>query len=259
MEKTMNQNAARYALVRPVPSSYEHCVRSNTEKICVELAMRQHNEYCKALQRLGLKLIWIERDDSLPDSCFVEDTALVLAEKAIICNMNLASRAPEVAGVAKVLRKLKPIYHIKPPATIDGGDILRAKDKVFVGLSTRTNMDAANQLKQILKDTNLQIIPAKVHNVLHLKSACTYLGGDHVILSEGNFDTSILSSLTKIRVPKGDEYAADCLTVNGTVLMSKGYPRTRRLIETEGLRTKELDVSEFKKGDGALTCLSIVW
>lgn len=259
MERTMNPTTARYALVRPVPSSYNHCVRSNTERIDVELAMRQHDEYCKALQRLGLKLIWIERNDSLSDSCFVEDTALVLAEKAIICNMSVASRAPEVAGVVKVLRKLKQIYHIKPPATIDGGDILKAEDKVFVGLSARTNMEAANQLKQILEDTNLQIIPTEVHNVLHLKSACTYLGGNHVILSEGNFDTSILSGLTKITVPKGDEYAADCLAVNETVLMSKGCPRTRRLIETESLRTEELDVSEFRKGDGALTCLSIIW
>jgi len=255
----MNTLTVKYAFVRPVPDSYDRCVRTNVEKIDVALAKRQHGEYCKALQKLGLELIWIEGDNTLPDSCFVEDTAVILGEKAIICNMKIKSRVKEVTEVAKVLEKLKETYYIKPPATIDGGDVLKIEDKVFVGLSDRTNPHAIHQLRKILENSNLEIVPVKVRNVVHLKSACTYLGNNYVILSKGHFDTDILRDYKKIVVPRGEEYAADCLAINGTVLMARGHPKTKKLIEKEGFFVKELEMSEFRKGEGALTCLSIIW
>jgi len=255
----MNTLTVKYAVVRPVPDSYDRCVRTNVEKIDVALAKRQHAEYCKALQKLGLELIWIEGDNTLPDSCFVEDTAVILGEKAIICNMKIKSRVKEVTEVAKVLEKLKETYYIKPPATIDGGDVLKIEDKVFVGLSDRTNPHAIHQLRKILENSNLEIVPVKVRNVVHLKSACTYLGNNYVILSKGHFDTDILRDYKKIVVPRGEEYAADCLAINGTVLMARGHPKTKKLIEKEGFFVKELEMSEFRKGEGALTCLSIIW
>lgn len=254
----MKAVSARYAVVRSVPDSYDHCVRTNVEEINIELAKIQHAEYCKILQKLGLSLIWVEGDNALPDSCFVEDTAVILGEKAVICRMSVESRIREVAAVAKVLEKLKQIHYIRSPAAIDGGDVLKIEDRVFIGLSARTNERAVDQIKEILEDSNLEVIPLRISRVLHLKSACTYLGNNYVILSKGCFDDGVLSGLNKIVVPKGEEYAADCLAVNGTVLMSKGYPRTRTLIEREGLPVEELDMSEFRKGDGALTCLSII-
>jgi dimethylargininase len=249
---------ARYAIVRPVPTSYNKCVRTNTEPINVEHAKRQHREYCTTLERLGLKLIWIKGDNRLPDSCFVEDTTFVLDGKAIICNMSVKSRAPEVIEVAKVLAKLKEIHYIKPPATIDGGDVLKIEDKIFIGLTARTNPKAVEQVTKILKNSDLNVVPVEVHNVLHLKSACTYLGENRVILSKGNFDTKTLSDLRKIIVAKEEKYAADCLAVNGIVLMAKGYPKTKKLIQNEGFQVEELEMSEFRKGEGALTCLSII-
>lgn len=257
--KSVSTPTGKYALVRPVPDSYDLCVRTGVGKIDVAAAKRQHGEYCSALQELGLSLIWVKGDDTLPDSCFVEDTAITIGEKAIVCNMKIKSRAKEVAEVAKVLKGLKETYRIKAPATIDGGDVLKVKNKIIVGLSARTNLLAVRQLERILENDNLQVVSVKVHNVLHLKSACTCLGSNCVILSEGHFDTEILGDCEKIVVPEGEEYAADCLAVNGTVLMARGYPKTRRLLETRGFFVKELDVSEFRKGDGALTCLSIVW
>jgi dimethylargininase len=257
--KTMNMSTVKYAVVRPVPDSYDHCVRTNTEKIDVALAKSQHSRYCKALQKLGLELIWIKGDNTLSNSCFVEDTAIVLGEKAIICNMKTKSRAKEVVEVANVLEKLKETYHIKPPVTIDGGDVLKIEDKVFVGLSARTNIHAIHQLGKILEDTNFELIPVAIHNVLHLKSACTYLGNNCVILSKGHFDTDILRDYKKIVVVRGEEYVADCLAINGTVLMAKGFPKTKKLVEKEGFFVKELEMSEFRRGDGALTCLSILW
>ena len=255
----MNAVTVKYAVVRPVPDSYDRCVRANVGKIDVALAKRQHVEYCAALQKLGLELIWIKGANTLPDSCFVEDTALIFGVKAVICNMSIKSRVKEVVEVAKVLEELKETYYIKPPATIDGGDVLKIEDRVFVGLSTRTNLHAIQQLRKILENSNLEIVPVKVHNILHLKSACTYLGNNYVILSKGHFDTDILRDFRKIMVPRGEEYAADCLAINGTILMAKGYPKTKKLIEKEGFFVKELEVSEFRKGDGALTCLSIIW
>ena len=257
--KIMSKLTVKYAIVRPVPNSYDRCVRTNFERIDVVLAKKQHTEYCKALERLGLKLIWVKGDDTLPDSCFVEDTAIIIGEKAIICNMKVKSRAPEVIEVAKVLEKLKETYYIKPPATIDGGDVLKIENKIFVGLSERTDTKAVHQLREILKETSLEIVPVKVQNVLHLKSACTYLGNNYVILSKAHFDIEILRGYEKIVVPKGEEYAADCLAINGTVLMAKGYPETKRRIEAAGFSVKELEVSEFRKGEGALTCLSILF
>jgi len=252
-------NAVRKALVRPVPEPYDHCVRSSREEIDVAIAKKQHAEYCKALEQLGLKLIIVSADNTLPDSCFVEDTAAIFREKAVICNMKIKSRAREVVEVAKVLSKIKDTHYIKPPAIIDGGDILRVEDTVFVGLTSRTNLHAVKQLERILARSDFKVVPVRVHDMLHLKSACTYLGDNHVVVAEGFFDIDLLRDCRKIVVPKGEEYAADCLAVNGTVLVAKGYPRTGRLIEEAGFSTSELDVSEFRKGDGALTCLSILF
>jgi len=257
--KSMDAGSVRCAIVRPVPDSYDRCVRTNCEKIDVALAKGQHAEYCHALQKLGPELIWIRGDNALPDSCFVEDTAVVFGEKAVICNMRVKSRADEMAEVAKVMEEFKETYCIKPPATIDGGDVLCVEDKVFVGISARTNLHALGQLRKILENNGMNVVPVKVHNVLHLKSACTYLGNEFVILSRGCFDTDVLQGLRKIIVPRGEEYAADCLAINGTVLMAKGHVETRKLVEKEGFPVEELEISEFRKGDGALTCLSIIW
>jgi dimethylargininase len=234
-------------------------VRSNREEISVVLAKKQHAEYCRTLKQLGLKLIPVSADNTLPDSCFVEDTAAIFGEKAVICNMKTASRAKETIEVAKALGKLKDTYYMKPPATIDGGDILKAEDAIFVGLTSRTNLHAVKQLEGILAKSDFKVVPVRVHNVLHLKSACTYLGDDCVVVAEGFFDMDLLRSYKRIVVPRGEEYAADCLAVNGTVMVAKGYPKTERLIERAGFSTWEVDVSEFRKGDGALTCLSILF
>jgi len=257
--KTVNTPTGKYAVVRPVPDSYDHCVRTNAERIDVDVAKRQHAEYCKTLQKLGLKLIWVEGDNTLPDSCFVEDTAVTFGEKAIICNMKVKSRFKEVVGVAKVLKRLKETYYIKPPATIDGGDVLRIEDRILVGLSSRTNLHATHQLGKILENSSLEIVPVRVYNVLHLKSACTYLGDNYVMLSKGHFNMEILRDCKKIVVPREEKYAADCLAINGVVLMARGYPKTKRLVEKESFLVKELETSEFRKGEGALTCLSILW
>ncbi len=254
----MNTPTATYAIVRPVADTYDQCVRTSSEKIDVALAKKQHRDYCETLQSLGLKLIWVKGDNALPDGCFVEDTAFILREKAVVCNIKVKSRAKEVVEVAKVLETLKEVCYIRSPATIDGGDVLSIENRVFVGLTKRTNMHAVRQLIEIVRNDGFDVTPVKVRDVLHLKSACTYLGDNHVIVAEGCFDVDFLKGYSRIVVPKGEERAADCLSVNGTVLVAKGHPKTVKLIKSEGFAAKELDISEFRKGDGALTCLSIL-
>ncbi len=255
----MSTPKAEYALVRPVPNSYDKCIRTNTERIDVELAKKQHIEYCKALENLGLKLLWALSDDALPDSCFVEDTAVVFGQKAVICNMKMESRKKEVVEIAKILEKIKRVYRIKPPAVIEGGDVLKIGSEVFVGLTARTNFYAVDQLRKILENDGFNIISVRVNGATHLKSVCTLLGDGYVVLAKGYFDADIFKGYNKLLVPKEEQYAANCLAVNEVVLMAKGYPETRRLIEGEGFTVQELEMSEFRKGEGALTCLSILW
>lgn len=258
MARFSNLSSVEFAAVRPVPESYDRCVRSNVETIDVALAKKQHREYCRTLQELGLKLVWVKGDNSLPDSCFVEDTAVIVGEKAVICNMSVKSRANEVNEVAKVFGDIMETHFLVPPAFMDGGDVIKVEDKILVGLSTRTNLHAVVQLRTIL-GPNTRVVPVKIRNVLHLKSACTYIGKKCAILSKGFFNVKVLQGYKKIFVPKVEAYSADCLAVNDTVLIAKGYPKAKKLVAKEGFAVKELEMSEFKKGGGALTCLSIIW
>jgi len=251
-----------YAVVRGVPDTYDSCMRTFAplQKINIKLARRQHETYCRALESNGLKLIKISADSSLPDCVFVEDPAIVCKGKAIICRMGAESRVREVEGVRETLsRHVKTLIEIKPPATIEGGDVLRVRDDLLVGLTARTNMAGIDQLREILKNEKCNVTPVKVRNILHLKSACSYIGDDYIVASTGYFDLRVFSQFKLIRLPKAEAYAANCLAVNNTVFIIKGYPRTKRMIEKEGFVTEELDVSEFKKGEGSLTCLSIVF
>jgi dimethylargininase len=172
--------------------------------------------------------------------------------------MRVPSRVPEVTAVTRLLDGLKEIHYVTPPATIDGGDVLQIEDRVFVGISPRTNLHAVAQLRAILGQHNVEIIPVTVHNTMHLKSVCTSLGSHHILYTKGYFDTKLLRDYTRIVVPSTEKYAANCFAINGTVLMAKGYPMTNKLIETEGFTIEELEMSEFRKGEGALTCLSII-
>jgi len=251
----------KYAIVRRVPNSYDRCIRpcefENT--INVEVAKAQHAQYCDVLEQLGLTLIRIDPDDRFPDCCFVEDTAIVIGDNAVISNMASKSRTGEEVEVKSTLSKYKDIYEINPPGTIDGGDVLRINERIYIGLSERTNQFAIQQINTSISDCGYQIIPIEIRHILHLKSACTHIGNDYVILSSGHFDEKIFSEYHKIIVSEKEAYSANCLSVNGKVLIQKGYPNTRKLIENEGFETIEIEVSEFRKGAGSLTCLSIIF
>jgi dimethylargininase len=250
-----------YALVRGVPSTFDRAITPHepAEPIDVERAREQHERYCQALEDLGLSLIRIAADDRFPDCPFVEDAALVLGDRAIITAPGADTRRGETAALEEILEGRKALYHIEPPATLDGGDVLRIDDCLYVGLSARTSTLAAEQLGRFLADTGFEIIPVAVSGILHLKSACTYLGGDVIVHLPGHLDDDVFASYRKITVPVHEAHAANCLSINGVVLVPARAPETRRRIEETGFDTLELDISESHKAGGGLTCSSIIY
>jgi dimethylargininase len=257
----MEMPTGTYAIVRGVATTFDKCLRSSHShgRIDVDLARRQHGAYCEVLTELGLTLIEIDPDDGFPDCCFVEDTAIVTHDKAIITCMGAESRIGEEAEVRKHLRAHKEVHEIKRPGSIDGGDVLVINDSIYIGVGQRTNDAAIEQIGSILCASGYEIVPVKISGILHLKSACTYIGNNHVVVLPGHFDQKIFSGYRAIVVPEHEAYAANCLSVNGKVLISRGYPRTKQLLEDRCFETIDLEMSEFRKGHGALTCLSKIF
>jgi len=261
MTKNMTAEAGT-AIVRGVPETLNKCVRTYSLRnaVNVDLAKKQHKLYCKALEDRNLKLVRIPAENSFPDCVFVEDPAIVFGDTAVICSMGAKSRIGEVNEVRKTLSSIfNKVVDVHPPGTIEGGDVLRVNNRLLVGLTNRTNAEGINQLRDALRNEGCEIVPVSVSNILHFKSACSYIGDGYIVVNPGYFDLKVFSSLKLLKLPKKEAYAANCLYVNGKVFVSRGYPATKRLIEKEGFETEELDVSEFKKCEGSLTCLSIIF
>jgi dimethylargininase len=248
------------AIVRAVPDSFQGCVTTfnNPGEIDVGLAKRQHQIYCDILSLLGLTLINLNADNDLPDCCFVEDNAIVVDNIAIITFPGAPSRIPETVEIERALASRKKLFHLVHPAHLDGGDVLRIEKKIFVGISTRTNEEGVRQVASILNPYGYEIVPIRIRNTLHLKSVCTYLGDGFMVISQGHFDDEPFQGFKKIIIPVGEDYAANTLTLNGKVLMPAGFEKTKSLIKDKGFEVIPLEMTEFKKADGALTCISII-
>lgn len=257
---TVKTPTGTHAVVRGVPSSFDRAITSGlpAQPIDVRLAREQHLRYCSALRRAGLSLIRIESDDRFPDCVFVEDTAVVAGNKAIIAAMERETRRGETDAIERRLSEFYEIQHLEPPATLDGGDVLRIDERMFVGLSKRTNREAAEQLAAILRPDGFELVTVEVRHVLHLKSACTHIGEDLVLLRPGYLDEAPFDAYRTIIVPESEPHAANCLSINSRVLIPTGAPRTRAMLEEHGYTTIELDISESRKADGLLTCSSII-
>lgn len=252
--------AGTHAVVRGVPGTYDRCIKpdGSRERIDVAKAGEQHGRYCSALREMGLTLVEVAPDDRFPDCCFVEDTAIVAGDTAIIARMAVPARDPETADIKKILSGYKKTRDILPPGFIDGGDVLKIGKKIYVGLSGRTNRHAVEQVRALVSEEGYRVVPVEIKGTLHLKTVCTYIGNGCVVMAPGFFDQEIFSEYRRIVVPEEETCSANCLAVNGRVLVPEGYPRTRAIIEKEGFATLAVDISEFRKGNGGLTCLSII-
>jgi dimethylargininase len=252
------------AIVRPPAASFAAGITtSGLGPPNLALALEQHAAYCRALERLGLSLVRLEADPAFPDSTFVEDTAIVTAGGAILARPGAESRAGEVAAVGTALRRWFPeAAEIVAPGTVDGGDICEAGDHFFIGLSQRTNRQGAAQLADWLERLGFtsQVIDIRgMPGLLHLKTGLSWLGERRLLATDEIALADALRGWELVRVPEGEDYAANCISVNDALLVARGFSGTSALLGGLGLQVVELDMSEFRKMDGGLSCLSVRW
>jgi dimethylargininase len=226
-----------------------------------ERAVEQHQAYCDALESCDLEIIRLDSDERYPDSTFVEDTAVLTQRGAIITRPGAPSRLGETDGIVPVLREhYRELYSISEPGTLDGGDVCEAGEHFFIGVSHRTNEAGAKQLAQLLDSfgySSSLIDIRGLSNILHLKSGMAYLGGKHLVGIEALRGHKALSGYDLSGLNSAEEYAANCLALNGRVLIAKGFPAMEQELDHRGYRTISLDMSEFQKMDGGLSCLSL--
>jgi dimethylargininase len=223
-----------------------------------DLALIQHAQYIAALKQCGLDVLVMEADEMYPDSTFVEDTALLTPACAIITRPGAQSRRGETASIANVLKNYyRTIETIQPPGTVDAGDIMMVGNHFYIGLSGRTDPSGAQQLIRLLQRHHLTASTVTVPQALHLKAGAAYLENNHVVLTEEFGNLPEFSRYTQIRVKPEEGYAANCVWINGTVLVASGFPETLNAIKAAGYKTISLDMSEFQKLDGGLSCLSL--
>ena len=224
-------------------------------------ALQQHHAYCEALEQTGLTLVHLEPDVRYPDSTFVEDTAILVGECAILTRPGAASRTGEVAAVADALSQFySGIERIKDPGCLDGGDICEAGNHFFIGISERTNESGARQLSEFLiarGHTCSHIDIRRVSSLLHLKSGLASLSDDRLVVTEALASFNEFAAYELVRIASAEEYAANCIRINDEVLIAKGFPKFAATLADLGYRTIELEMSEFQKMDGGLSCLSL--
>lgn len=221
-------------------------------------ALKQHLEYIEALKECGLEVTVLEADEKYPDSVFIEDTALLTPHCAVIANPASHSRHGEIIELGQVIENVYPIVEtISTPGTLEGGDVMMACSHFYIGLSERTNLFGANQLIGILAKYGLICSTVNVENALHLKSGVSYLENNNLLAASGFKNIPEFQKYNLILVDDDESYAANSLWLNDKVLVPKGFPKTKKKIEQAGYLTIEVDVSEFRKLDGGLSCLSL--
>ncbi len=248
----------RAVVRRPARSMVNGLSSSNLGTPNYTIALAQHDAYIEALRNCGLDVTVLDPDEGYPDSTFVEDTAIVTPKFGIITRPGATSRRGETQSVARVLSKfLDRIWYVEAPGTADAGDVMMVRGHLYVGLSRRTNVEGADQILQIIKPYGMSGSTIPLRDMLHLKSGAAYIENDNLVLGGELLGRPEFSEYAVIPVDDDESYAANCLWLNGTVLMASGYPKTKQALEAHGYQTIRLDMSEFRKLDGGLSCLSL--
>jgi len=218
----------------------------------------QHSEYIRKLKECGLTVKILDPSEEFPDSVFIEDVALCTSRFALITNPGAPSRKGEIKVMNKVLKEyFENIENITEPGTLEAGDVMMAGEHFFIGISERTNHSGADQLIRILDKYGFTGSKIHLSGMLHLKSGVSYLENNVILLTKELAVHEEFGSFRKIIVPDSEGYAANSVWLNGKILLPEGFPETRRLINNAGFDTMVTDVSEFRKLDGGLSCLSL--
>ena len=252
----------RHAIARlPGANFIDGLTRVDLGTPSLALALEQHAAYCDALRACGLEVEVLPADAAHPDACFVEDCAIVLREGAMLTRPGASSRAGEVASLLPALRAhYSELARIEAPGTLDGGDICEAGRHVFIGISHRTNEEGAAQLARWLADHGYSSATVDIHgidSILHLKSGIAHLHGDRLLLIDELADHAAFTDYSRILVAPEEAYGANAVQVNDRVLIARGHPKLAASLGELGYATIALDMSEYAKLDGGLSCLSL--
>lgn len=256
----MRDTIARIAITRQVSPQIGQCELTHLERqvIDVELARRQHHQYEKALTFLGCQVHSLPIEANLPDSVFVEDAAVVLDEMAIVTRPGAESRRYETASISRALEPYRQVRTITAPATVDGGDILCLGKTIYVGLSSRSNQLAIDQISVLLKPYHYTVRGVKVSGCLHLKSAVTRVAEDVLLINPYRVEKGVFQDMHFIEVDPSEPCGANALLIGTTLIYPSSYPRTLSRLEEHGCSVETVDVSELIKAEGAVTCCSLV-
>jgi dimethylargininase len=222
-------------------------------------AAAQHRAYQNACRGAGVDVIELPADPAFPDGVFVEDTAVVLDEVAVIASPGVASRRGEPLAVASALRPFRPLLRLPTGVSLEGGDTLRVGRTLYVGLSGRTSEAGLQALEEMVRPFGYRVVPVRVRGCLHLKSSCTVLDDDTLLVNREWVDADSLGRTRLVDVPAEEAGAANVLRLPGAVLVSAAFPRTADRLRSLGYTTVVLDVSELHKAEAGLTCMSLVF
>jgi dimethylargininase len=249
------------ALTRDVSPTLQDCELTHLarEPIDLDRARAQHRAYERALASLGCRVERLPAEPDLPDAVFVEDTAVVVDELAVVTRPGAASRRPETPSMAAALSTYRRLATLTAPGTLDGGDVLRVGHRVFVGRSSRSNDAGVEALRCALEPWGYSVTGVDLDGCLHLKSAATEVGPATLLVNPTWLEPGALGATRVVEVDPDEPMAANGLWVGGAVLYPSAFPRTRRRLERSGIDVVAVDVSELAKAEGAITCCSVVF
>jgi len=251
---------APIAVTRKVSSAMTRCELTHLRRtpIDVALAREQHHAYEQTLGTLGWRIESLAEEPELADSVFVEDTAVVLDEVAVITRPGAPSRRAETASIAAVLGRYRELVRIESPGTLDGGDVLRVGSSVYVGTSSRSNATGIEQLGALLLPFGYRVLPVAVQGCLHLKSAVTQVSGDALLINPRQLDRKQFPGMRFIEVDEAEPAGANALLLGAEVIYSSSYPRTADVLRRHGIRVHTVEMTETEKAEGAVTCCSLL-
>lgn len=248
------------AITREVSPRFNECEITHIERTPIDLnrARSQHHAYVNALKELGCKVIELPAEPDLPDSVFVEDTAFILPEAAVITRPGADSRKPETESIIRALTPHIGMVHVCAPATVDGGDVLVLGKNIYVGLSTRSNQAAIDQLNELLRGDGYMVTGMEVQGCLHLKSAVSRVDNKTLLINQDWVDKNHFANFDFIEVDPSEPCAANCLPVGDSIIFPLSFPKTRAKLEDRGYQVVTVDIAELAKAEGAVTCCSLI-
>jgi dimethylargininase len=252
--------SAPLAVTRKVSSAMMRCELTHLQRTAIDVARarEQHQAYEQALRELGCRIETLPEEPELPDSVFVEDTAIVLDEVAVITRPGASSRRAETASIAAALGKYRDLVRIESPGTLDGGDVLRVGRTLYVGTSSRSNASGIEQLGALLRTFGYRVLPAAVHGCLHLKSAVTQVIADALLINSRYAEREQFQGVGFIEVDESEPSGANALMLGAGVIYSSSYPRTAEILRRHGIHVRTVEMSETEKAEGAVTCCSLL-